>query len=119
MVPFELGRMRTSRCLSEMTRRFDNRKGPFLFRDTMLKLIHSDNLEYKELTKAALIGGITNYDPQAVTLRFLGLNHGLCSNRLKCSLYAIGKIKMLFVGTYVNPNWVRYRPVWADTLSTY
>jgi hypothetical protein len=26
---------------------------PFLFRDTMLKLIHSDNLEYKELTKAA------------------------------------------------------------------
>jgi len=24
----------------------------FLFRDTMLKLIHSDNLEYKELTKA-------------------------------------------------------------------
>ena len=24
-----------------------------LFRDTMLKLIHSDNLEYKELTKAA------------------------------------------------------------------
>jgi hypothetical protein len=26
---------------------------PFLFRDTMLKLIHSDNLEYKKLTKAA------------------------------------------------------------------
>jgi hypothetical protein len=31
----------------------NNRKNPFLFRDTMLKLIHSDNLEYKELTKAA------------------------------------------------------------------
>ncbi len=39
--------------LTEMTWRFNNRKNPFLFRDTMLKLIHSDNLEYKELTKAA------------------------------------------------------------------
>jgi len=39
--------------LNEMTWRFDNRKNPFLFRDTMLRLIHSDNLEYKELTKAA------------------------------------------------------------------
>jgi hypothetical protein len=36
-----------------MTWRFNNRKNSFLFRDTMLKLIHSDNLEYKELTKAA------------------------------------------------------------------
>ena len=41
--------------LQEMTWRFDNRKNPFLFRDTMLKLIHSDNLEYKELTKAGLM----------------------------------------------------------------
>jgi transposase-like protein len=39
--------------LNEMTWRFDNRKNPFLFRDTMLRLINSDNLEYKELTKAA------------------------------------------------------------------
>jgi transposase-like protein len=39
--------------LNEMTWRFDNRKNPFLFRDTMLKLIASDNLKYKELTKAA------------------------------------------------------------------
>jgi transposase-like protein len=39
--------------LDEMTWRFNNRKNPFLFRDTMLKLIYSDNLEYKELTKAA------------------------------------------------------------------
>ena len=39
--------------LDEMTWRFNNRKNPFLFRDTMLKPIHSDNLEYKELTKAA------------------------------------------------------------------
>jgi len=37
----------------EMTWPFNNRKNPFLFRDTMLKLIASDNLEYKELTKAA------------------------------------------------------------------
>jgi len=35
---------------NEMTWRFDNRKNPFLFRDTMLKLISSDNLEYKDLT---------------------------------------------------------------------
>jgi transposase-like protein len=39
--------------LDEMTWRFNNRQNPFLFRDTMLKLIHSGNLEYKELTKAA------------------------------------------------------------------
>jgi len=31
----------------------NNRKNPFLFQDTKLKLIHSENLEYKELTKAA------------------------------------------------------------------
>jgi hypothetical protein len=30
-----------------------NRKNPFLFRDTMLKLIASDNLEYKTLIKLA------------------------------------------------------------------
>jgi transposase-like protein len=39
--------------LDEMTWRFDNRKNPFLFRDTMLKLIASGNLEYRELTAAA------------------------------------------------------------------
>jgi hypothetical protein len=38
---------------SFLTWRFNNRKNPFLFRDTMLKLIASDNLEYKELTKGA------------------------------------------------------------------
>jgi len=35
--------------LDEMTFRFNNRKNPFLFRDTMLKLITSCNLEYKNL----------------------------------------------------------------------
>jgi transposase-like protein len=39
--------------LDEMTWRFNNRKNPFLFRDTMLKLIQSENLEYKELTQVA------------------------------------------------------------------
>jgi len=39
--------------LDEMTWRFNNRKNPYLLRDTMLKLIHSDKLEYKELVKAA------------------------------------------------------------------
>jgi transposase-like protein len=39
--------------LQEMTWRFNNRKNPHLFRDTMQKLIQSGNIEYKELTKAA------------------------------------------------------------------
>jgi transposase-like protein len=39
-----------SAYLDEMTWRFNNRKNPLLFRDTMLKLIQSDNLEYKDLT---------------------------------------------------------------------
>jgi transposase-like protein len=38
--------------LQEMTWRFNNRKNPYLFRDTMLKLIASNNLEYKTLTAA-------------------------------------------------------------------
>jgi transposase-like protein len=42
-----------SAYLDEMTWRFNNRKNPYLFRDTMLKLIHSDNLEYKALVRAA------------------------------------------------------------------
>jgi transposase-like protein len=36
--------------LDEMCFRFNNRKNPYLFRDTMLKLINSPNLEYKQLT---------------------------------------------------------------------
>lgn len=35
---------------NEMTFRFNNRKNPYLFRDTVLRLIASTNLEYKELT---------------------------------------------------------------------
>lgn len=37
--------------LDEFEFRFSNRSNPYLFRDTMLKLIASSNLEYKELTK--------------------------------------------------------------------
>jgi transposase-like protein len=36
----------------EMCFRFNNRKNPYLFRDTILKLIASPNLEYKQLTLA-------------------------------------------------------------------
>lgn len=36
--------------LDEMTFRFKNRKNPYLFRDTLLKLIASPVLEYRELT---------------------------------------------------------------------
>ena len=36
--------------LEEMSFRFNNRENPYLFRDTMQKLIESPNLEYKDLT---------------------------------------------------------------------
>jgi transposase-like protein len=36
--------------LDEMCFRFNNRKNPYLFRDTVIKLVNSSNLEYKELT---------------------------------------------------------------------
>ena len=36
--------------LDEMCFRFNNRKNPYLFRDTIIKLIASENLEYKDLT---------------------------------------------------------------------
>ena len=38
--------------LNEMCFRFDNRKNPFLFRDTLLKLLKAEHLEYKELIAA-------------------------------------------------------------------
>jgi len=36
--------------LDEMCFRFNNRKNPYLFRDTVIKLIETPNLEYKDLT---------------------------------------------------------------------
>jgi transposase-like protein len=39
--------------LDEFEWRFNNRKNPYLFRDTVLKLITSPNLEYKKLTETA------------------------------------------------------------------
>lgn len=41
------------RYLDEFQFRFNNRKNPFLFRDTLMKLIASQKLEYKDLVKAA------------------------------------------------------------------
>jgi ISXO2-like transposase domain len=38
--------------LDEMTFRFNNRNNPFLFRDTMMKLLEAPVLEYKKLTAA-------------------------------------------------------------------
>jgi transposase-like protein len=38
--------------LQEMTFRFNNRNNPYLFRDTMMKLLEAPVLEYKELTAA-------------------------------------------------------------------
>ncbi|HXM98335.1 MAG TPA: IS1595 family transposase [Candidatus Dormibacteraeota bacterium] len=42
-----------SAYLDEMTWRFNNRKNPYLFRDTLLKMLVAKNVEYKELTRAA------------------------------------------------------------------
>ena len=42
-----------SAYLDEMTFRFNNRDNPFLFRDTLLKLIEAPVLEYKKLTQVA------------------------------------------------------------------
>ncbi len=39
------------RYLDELEFRFNNRNNPYLFRDTLLRLLASSNLEYKELTK--------------------------------------------------------------------
>jgi transposase-like protein len=39
------------RYLDELEFRFNNRNNPYLFRDTLLRLIASSNLEYKELIK--------------------------------------------------------------------
>jgi transposase-like protein len=38
--------------LNEMCFRFDNRKNPYLFRDTLLKLLKAEHLEYKDLVAA-------------------------------------------------------------------
>ncbi len=39
------------RYLDEFEFRFNNRDNPYLFRDTLLRLINSENLEYKDLVK--------------------------------------------------------------------
>jgi len=38
--------------LNEMCFRFNNRKNPYLFRDTLTRMLSADNLEFKELTAA-------------------------------------------------------------------
>ena len=38
--------------LDELEWRFNNRDNPYLFRDTLLKLLQSDNFPYKELTSS-------------------------------------------------------------------
>jgi transposase-like protein len=39
------------RYLDELEHRFNNRENPYLFRDTVLRLLESGNLEYKDLVK--------------------------------------------------------------------
>jgi hypothetical protein len=42
-------RRRLPAYLDEMAFRYNNRKNPYLFRDTLMKLIGAETLEYKEL----------------------------------------------------------------------
>jgi hypothetical protein len=39
--------------LDEISFRFDNRNNPYLFRDTLVKMLGTEHVEYKELTKEA------------------------------------------------------------------
>lgn len=39
------------RYLDEFEFRFNNRENPYLFRDTLLRLLATSNLKYKNLTK--------------------------------------------------------------------
>ncbi len=41
-----------SAYLNEMTWRFNNRKNPFLSRDTIKRMLDADNLEFKQLIAA-------------------------------------------------------------------
>jgi transposase-like protein len=47
----QLSMKHLDRYLDEFEFRFNNRHNPFLFRDTLLRLLASGNIEYKELTK--------------------------------------------------------------------
>jgi hypothetical protein len=40
-------------CLDEMTFRFNNRSNPYLFRDTLIKMLEAPVIEYKKLIEAA------------------------------------------------------------------
>jgi hypothetical protein len=39
------------RYLDEFEFRFNNRENPYLFRDTLMRLLQTSNLEYNKLTK--------------------------------------------------------------------
>ena len=43
--------------LDELEWRFNNRENPYLFRDTLLKLINSENLPYEKLTSDKISTG--------------------------------------------------------------
>ncbi len=47
----QLSMKHLDRYLDEFEFRFNNRHNPYLFRDTLLRLLNTENLEYKELTK--------------------------------------------------------------------
>ena len=41
---------RAAAYLDEMAFRYNNRRNPYLFRDTLMKLIGAENLPYRDLT---------------------------------------------------------------------
>ncbi len=42
---------RVAAYLDEMAFRYNNRNNPYLFRDTLMKLVRAEALEYKELIR--------------------------------------------------------------------
>jgi hypothetical protein len=56
------------RYLDELEFRFNNRENRFLFRDTLLRLIASPNMENKELTKKEKAAQLLLSSPNALVL---------------------------------------------------
>ena len=46
----QVSKKHLDRYLDEFEFRYNNRKNPYLFRDALMKLVGSSNLEYKKLT---------------------------------------------------------------------
>ena len=60
--------------LNEMTWRFSNRKNPFLFRDTIQRMLQADHLEFTELKHRRMNTTVRDYSKTATNSPQLGTN---------------------------------------------